>query len=40
VFDAGGNLDRAVHREPVRFALEQVEGRRYPIMVGLYGTVE
>lgn len=40
VFDAGGNLDRARHREPVRFALEQVEGRRYPITVGLYGTVE
>ncbi len=40
VFDGGGNLDRAVHREPVRFALEQVEGRTYPIVVGLYGTVE
>ncbi|MBM3990257.1 MAG: prepilin-type N-terminal cleavage/methylation domain-containing protein [Planctomycetes bacterium] len=39
-FDGGGNLDRSVHREPVRFSLEQAEGRSYAIVVGLYGTVE
>jgi prepilin-type N-terminal cleavage/methylation domain-containing protein len=40
VFDAGGGLDRRVHREPVRFALQFEDGRSLPITVNGYGTVE
>jgi prepilin-type N-terminal cleavage/methylation domain-containing protein len=40
VFAAGGGLDRRVHREPVRFALELLDGEQAPIQINLYGTVE
>jgi len=40
VFAAGGRLDRDAHREPVRFAIELDDGRRLPVQVNLYGTVE
>jgi prepilin-type N-terminal cleavage/methylation domain-containing protein len=40
VFDAGGGLDREVHREPVRLGLEFDDGRKERIVVNLYGTVE
>jgi hypothetical protein len=39
-FAPGGGLDRAVHREPVTFAVEFDDGRRTPIVVNLFGTVE
>lgn len=39
-FAAGGGLDRAVHQEPVRFALELEDGERRPIEVSLHGMVE
>jgi hypothetical protein len=40
VFAPGGELDRAMHREPVRLALEFEDGREVPILISLYGTVE
>lgn len=39
-FQAGGGLDRSVHREPVRLAIELEDGRKIPILVNLYGTIE
>ncbi len=39
-FDAGGNLDRGVHREPATVTLVYQDGRTANIRVGLYGTVE
>ena len=39
-FDAGGNLDRSVHREPATVTLVYGDGRTAAIRVGLYGTVE
>ena len=39
-FDSGGHLDREVHAGPVQFALEFEDGRRAPLLVGAYGTVE
>lgn len=39
-FAAGGGLDRTLHREPLRFAIEFLDGRRVPILVSLYGGVE
>lgn len=39
-FAAGGGLDRSVHTEPVKLALEFLDGRRVEIQVNLYGTVE
>jgi hypothetical protein len=39
-FDAGGNLDRGVHREPAIVTLVYQDGRTAAIRVGLYGTVE
>jgi len=42
-FDAAGHLDREVHRPagvPVELALEFEDGRRVPLRVGVYGTVE
>ncbi len=40
VFAAGGVLDRAVHREPVRVGLKFDDGREAKIQVNLHGTVE
>jgi hypothetical protein len=40
VFAPGGELDRFVHREPVKVALEFEDGRQVPILVNLFGTVE
>lgn len=39
-FDAGGNLDRSVHREPVVITLIYADGKTYPVRIGMYGTVE
>jgi type II secretory pathway pseudopilin PulG len=39
-FAPGGELDRTLHREPLRVALEFDDGREVPIHVSLYGTVE
>jgi hypothetical protein len=39
-FDAGGNLDRAVHPDPREIRLVYEDGRTATIRVGLYGTVE
>jgi hypothetical protein len=40
VFAPGGELDRDVHREPLRVALEFDDGREVPILINLFGTVE
>ncbi len=40
VFQAGGGLDREVHREPVRLTLVFDDGRRELVQVNTYGTVE
>jgi prepilin-type N-terminal cleavage/methylation domain-containing protein len=40
LFAPGGGLDRGVHREPVRLALEFDDGRKASVVVNLYGTVE
>jgi prepilin-type N-terminal cleavage/methylation domain-containing protein len=40
VFAPGGELDRFVHREPLRVVLEFEDGRQLPIVVNLFGTVE
>ena len=39
VFAAGGGLDRRIHSEPVRFALDMEDGTSEQIEVGVYGTV-
>jgi hypothetical protein len=39
-FDAGGDLDRAVHDGPVSVWLEFEDGARVEIGVGMYGTVD
>ena len=39
-FAAGGGLDRELHREPVKLALELLDGRRASVLVNLFGTVE
>jgi hypothetical protein len=39
-FDAGGDLDRAVHDGPVSLWLEFDDGARVEIGVGMYGTVD
>ncbi len=39
-FAPGGGLDRAAHKGPVQLALEFDDGRRSPIVVSLFGTVE
>lgn len=39
-FAAGGGLDRAVHRDPPRIALDFQDGTRETLVVGLFGTVE
>jgi prepilin-type N-terminal cleavage/methylation domain-containing protein len=40
VFQAGGGLDREIHRDPVRLGLEFDDGRKETVQVSLYGTVE
>lgn len=40
VFQAGGGLDRQIHRDPVRLVLEFEDGRKETVQVNLYGTVE
>lgn len=40
VFQAGGGLDRDVHREPVRLVLDFEDGRKETVQVNLFGTVE
>jgi len=40
LFAPGGGLDRGLHREPVRLALDWDDGRKANIVVNLYGTVE
>jgi len=40
VFAPGGGLDRSIHREPVRLALDFDDGRKASVLVNLYGTVE
>ena len=40
LFAPGGGLDRSAHREPAKFALELEDGRRVPVVVNLFGTVE
>ena len=39
-FAPGGGLDRGAHPEPVKLAVEFEDGRRMPIVVSLFGTVE
>jgi hypothetical protein len=39
-FDAGGNLDRAVHREPLVLTLVYDDERTANVRVGMYGSVE
>ena len=39
-FDAAGHLDREVHGERASLVLEFEDGRRAPVWIGLYGTVE
>lgn len=39
-FEPGGALDRRVHRDPPRIALEYDDGTRATVHVGFYGTVE
>ncbi|MAE29160.1 MAG: hypothetical protein CMJ87_09310 [Planctomycetes bacterium] len=40
VFAPGGGLDRTVHGRPLELEVEFFDGRRTPILVSLYGTVE
>ncbi|MBL8857818.1 MAG: prepilin-type N-terminal cleavage/methylation domain-containing protein [Planctomycetes bacterium] len=40
VFQAGGGLDRDVHRETLRLVIEFDDGRKETVLVNLYGTVE
>lgn len=39
-FDAAGHLDRELHGERVELVLELEDGRRAPVHVGAYGTVD
>lgn len=39
-FDAGGNLDRAAHREPLSVGIVYEDARTAVIRVGMYGNVE
>ena len=39
-FAPGGGLDRRLHREPLRFGLEFLDGKQVPIQISLYGGVE
>lgn len=39
-FDAGGNLDRAVHAEPLVVTLIYEDGNTAPVRIGMYGNVE
>jgi hypothetical protein len=39
-FDAGGNLDREVHKDPPQLRLIYEDGRAAAVRVGMYGTVE
>ena len=40
IFAAGGGLDRSVHSQPLELEVEFFDGRRTPILISLYGTVE
>ena len=40
LFTSGGRLDRARHKEPVRFQLEYDDGRLEPIVINTYGAIE
>jgi hypothetical protein len=40
VFQAGGGLDRAHHKEAVRIVLDFEDGRKETVLVNLSGTVE
>ncbi|MFN0007717.1 MAG: prepilin-type N-terminal cleavage/methylation domain-containing protein [Planctomycetota bacterium] len=40
LFAPGGGLDRDMHREPVRIALDFEDGRKASVLVNAYGTVE
>jgi hypothetical protein len=39
-FDAGGNLDRELHTQPVQVTLQYADGTTAVVRVGMYGTVE
>lgn len=40
LFAPGGGLDRSMHTKPVALQVEFSDGRRVPILISLYGTVE
>lgn len=40
LFTADGRLDRARHKEPVRFQLEFDDGHQEPIVINTYGSIE
>jgi prepilin-type N-terminal cleavage/methylation domain-containing protein len=40
LFAPGGGLDRDVHKEPVRIAIDFEDGRHVPILVNRFGTVQ
>lgn len=40
VFQAGGGLDRRLHSDALRIAIDYEDGSRAHVLVGLYGTVE
>ncbi len=40
VFEAGGGLDRTVHKEAAKVVLDLGDGRKETVLVNLFGTVE
>jgi hypothetical protein len=40
VFEAGGGLDRTVHKDALKVALDFGDGRKETVLVNLFGTVE
>ncbi len=40
LFAPGGGLDRDVHKEPIKIAIDLEDGRHLPVLVNLFGTVE
>jgi prepilin-type N-terminal cleavage/methylation domain-containing protein len=40
VFEAGGGLDRRVHKEAAKVVLDLGDGRKQTVLVNLFGTVE
>lgn len=40
VFEAGGGLDRTVHKDAVKVGLDFGDGRKETVLVNLFGTVE